>query len=278
MADKSRGRNWCFTYNNYPDTVLVDTVECDYIAYSHEVAPTSGTPHLQGYIHWDNPLRFTSVKTRLPGCHIELMRGRFDQNEAYCSKAGKLIERGTAPVHNDNNGANEITRWQGYYDSAIQGKMDDIHPKVRIQYYATLKRIRNDHCPKPVNLPSVCGIWIYGPPETGKTKRVCEKYPEHYSKMGNKWWDDYNGEPVVFLDEFDSCHIKECLSLLKHWADFKAFRCENKGASIYIRPEKFIICSNHHLNELVSTGDVIYSAVARRFKFIHSSQNICSLI
>ena len=50
----SRNRNYCFTFNNYPDTSLVDNLICKYIAYSKEVAPTTGTPHLQGYVTFVN--------------------------------------------------------------------------------------------------------------------------------------------------------------------------------------------------------------------------------
>lgn len=277
----SRNYNWCFTYNNYENTSLVDGLTCGYIAYSHEVAPSTGTRHLQGYVHFENAITHATAKRRLPGCYVVAMRGRFDQNEDYCSKAGRLIERGTCPQHNDNNGANERLRWQGYYESAVNGKLDEIHPKVRIQYYGTFKRIRQDASTTPENLSGTCGIWIYGPPGSGKTRSVCERYPEHYEKLAEKWWDGYDHQPVVFLDEFDKCHAKELGSYLKSWADFKRFRCETKGGSMLIRPSKFIVCSNHHLNELIPTGDPLYGAIARRFKFVykeHIDQNICSLI
>lgn len=44
----SRSRSWQFTVNNYIDSDLtrLAQVECVYIVYGKEVAPTTGTPHL----------------------------------------------------------------------------------------------------------------------------------------------------------------------------------------------------------------------------------------
>lgn len=93
----SRHRNFCFTFNNYPDTTLVDNVVCRYIGYSKEVG-ASGTPHLQGYISFSNPKTKSAVISLLPGCHIEIMQGSIAQNEEYCSKSAALVERGDKPV------------------------------------------------------------------------------------------------------------------------------------------------------------------------------------
>lgn len=95
--------NWVFTWNNYTAEdmeylrTLVDDGKCKYIAYAEEVAPTTGTKHLQGYMNLVKNQRMTFVKKLLPRCHIERMNGRMDQNEAYCSKQGQLIEHGTKP-------------------------------------------------------------------------------------------------------------------------------------------------------------------------------------
>jgi len=46
----AKARGWLFTWNNYPDTyrAALDELECRYVCAGEEVAPTTGTPHLQG--------------------------------------------------------------------------------------------------------------------------------------------------------------------------------------------------------------------------------------
>lgn len=108
----ARHRNFCFTFNNYPDTELVDNLVCKYIAYSKEVAPTTGTPHLQGYVTFATVKSLNQVKALLPGCHVSVMIGSIAQNDVYISKVATMTERGDKPISNDNKGRAEAMRWQ----------------------------------------------------------------------------------------------------------------------------------------------------------------------
>lgn len=94
-----RSRGWCFTLNNYTDEHLsnVDSVECQYIIYGREVGE-SGTPHLQGYIHFPNARFLSSLRKLIPGAHLTPANGSPEQNIAYCSKEGNVTERGTRPL------------------------------------------------------------------------------------------------------------------------------------------------------------------------------------
>nr|WAE43273.1 MAG: replication associated protein [Cressdnaviricota sp.] len=279
----SRNYNYVVTYNNYPNTDLFDSIECGYIAYGHEVAPTTGTPHLQGFIHFENACSLRAARRRLPGCDVRPMRGRFDQCEAYCSKESELVKRGVCPQFNINNGANEASRWKDVWEAAKEGRLEDIPDKIRIQYYSTFKKIKYDYQPTVANLNprEHCGVWIYGPSGSGKTTSVWDKYPDLYEKMHNQWWDDYEMQEVVLLDEFDAHNVKDLATQLKAWAGWSVFRGEIKGASMKLRPKKFIVCSNHHLNELMPTNHVLYDALKNRFKFVYKesiSDNVCELI
>ena len=96
----SIAKRWCFTINNYTqeDIDLLGTSssthEC-FIKYGKEVAPSTGTNHLQGYIILPKKQRLTAVK-KLVGnkAHIELMRGTVKQNDTYVSKEGSVTELG----------------------------------------------------------------------------------------------------------------------------------------------------------------------------------------
>jgi len=110
MAEKKRASavcNYCFTLNNYSESdvecIQHFATECRGLIFGKEVAPTTGTKHLQGYFQLWRRERTTSLIKRLPkGIHLEAAKGTWVQNEVYCSKGGDYqkfgefeIERGS---------------------------------------------------------------------------------------------------------------------------------------------------------------------------------------
>ena len=94
-------RRFCFTWNNYSD---LDWVLCSefikkYAKYGiigKEIAPNTGTHHIQGFINLQKPMRFSTIKQRLDSrIHIEKANGSDEQNQEYCKKAGDFFEEGT---------------------------------------------------------------------------------------------------------------------------------------------------------------------------------------
>jgi len=73
---------YTFTHNNYIEDdldhykALVDNHVAKYIILGREVAPGTGTRHLQGFLSWTSKKRFNATKLLLPaGVHIETTRG-----------------------------------------------------------------------------------------------------------------------------------------------------------------------------------------------------------
>lgn len=99
---KGQYRAWCFTLNNYTsdeEEHIKNMTTYEYMIFGHEIAPKTGTPHLQGYVYFKNARSMESLKKRMnPRCHYEPARGSPSQNDVYCSKeATDIFERGIKP-------------------------------------------------------------------------------------------------------------------------------------------------------------------------------------
>jgi len=72
-----------------------------------------------------------------------------------------------------------------------------------IRCYNQIKRIEKDHM-KPQHRGQVKTLVYWGPPGCGKTRLAVSKLPEdYYLKLPtNKWWDGYQGEKYVLIDDF----------------------------------------------------------------------------
>ena len=90
-----------FTLNNYTDDDIERLAnpyeQVKFIAYGKEIAPTTETPHLQGYICCWEPQRMTFFKRQIPRAHMEPMRGRLQDNDKYIEKEGDLTTWGQKP-------------------------------------------------------------------------------------------------------------------------------------------------------------------------------------
>jgi len=100
----SRAKNWCFTHNNYSDDDIAgyrsvaDHGDVVYIIFGKEVAPTTQTPHLQGFVSFKARKRLTQVKALLPGeQHLIAAVGSPQQNRTYCIKEDAFEEYGEIP-------------------------------------------------------------------------------------------------------------------------------------------------------------------------------------
>lgn len=101
-ANASRSRNWCFTVNNYDlvdETLMTTAFEMSssirYLIYGREVAPGTGTKHLQGFISFSSLKSLSQVKKEIhQTCHWEIARGSVEDNYRYCSKDGDFVQLG----------------------------------------------------------------------------------------------------------------------------------------------------------------------------------------
>lgn len=98
-----KARAWVFTLNNYTDeecaAVEAEAQGALRLLVGKEIAPTTGTPHLQGYIRFKNPVRFAALKKRHPRANFHIAKGNDSQNFQYTSKESLWLDHG---VNNDH--------------------------------------------------------------------------------------------------------------------------------------------------------------------------------
>ena len=184
-----RARAWVYTTNNYfasvdPNAPL-PTLQPNmrYLCFGREVCPTTGTPHLQGYVVFNHPVQNPS---RLfaeygPHTHMEVAVGSAEDNMEYCSKEGDFMEFGDMPVspqvRNKKGGEATKKRYSDAFLAAKEGRLDEIPEDLRIRHYCTFDKIKIDYTPKPKHLEGELGnLWIVGGTGTGKSSWAYRYY------------------------------------------------------------------------------------------------------
>lgn len=264
-------KNWCWTLNN-PIAEEFDSLTSDVYTYSvvgKEVGE-EGTPHAQGYTIFKKNQRLSAVKKLLPRAHWEVRKGSHEQASDYCKKDGDFMEDGTPPMSKKRQGECEKERWSEAVKRAKLGEIDDIDPDIQLRFYRTLKDMKRDYMTKPADVDGTCGVWIYGESGSGKSRLARDDYPDAYDKPANKWWDGYQLEENVIIDDLDQNH-KVLGHHLKIWADRYSFIAETKGGAVSIRPSSIVVTSQYRIEDIWE-DEATREALNRRFKKIHVTQ------
>lgn len=267
-----QGCNWCFTLNNYIDNevaVLKTMAQMEmtkWCIYGREVGE-SGTKHLQGYFVFAKNKRLAALREFLPRAHWEKAKGSHEQNFNYCSKDGDYDEFGVRPKFESQNGAKrEINRWETAWSLAKENRIVEIEPQIKVTSYNNLRSIAKDFMKESADADNVTGIWIQGPSGCGKSREARRRYPGAFKKNANKWWDGYQGEEYVILDDLDPNH--EILGHhFKIWADRYAFVAETKGGALNIRPKVFCITTQYKIDQIFK-DEATREAIKRRFTVV----------
>ena len=266
--EMSKARSYCFTYNNYDEGGIarLKGLQAKYLVFGKETS-AAGTPHLQGLIVFSNQRSHAAVRKLLVGCHVEAAKDAV-QAAAYCKKGSQphdqweelrqdgpdygkdadVYEQGVAPRSKAQQGAAEKERWKRAFDLAKSGELDEIDEDIRLRYYSTIKRIKQDHQVVPESIEKLDFYWYVGPSGTGKSKAAREAHPGAYIKNSNKWWDGYANHDAVIIEEWDP--TLACMaSFMKKWADHYAFNAEVKGGTLMARPKTIVVTSNYTIRE-----------------------------
>lgn len=243
-----RGRRWCFTYYmDDPERLPDRHATMDYMVYGWETCPTTKRPHLQGYVEWDQTRTMAHCQKVLP-CSWRLCNGDQASNIKYCTKEGDFIEFGEKKNQGARSdlaalraavdvGTPELQLWQDHFST-----MTRYHKGVNI-YRSLLVPERNWQ---------TIVILIVGPPGRGKTNTafaLAKGFGEPLfvipeTKGSGLYFDMYQGQPIVLLDEMDGGRMKP--TLFNGLCDSKPYTVPIHGTgNVNWCPRVIIITSNY---------------------------------
>jgi len=264
-----RFRHWVYTLNNptREETAMVNSlIEGDtslrYLVYQLEEGD-EGTPHHQGYCEFTDRMSMAKLK-KMPyfeRAHLESRKGNRDQARVYCKKEEGRIEgpfefgewiKNTGQKHIINemieSAQNGIP-----LSEALDAPFRTVLPRY-FKFYQTVQswkykeRARTLYLNREtVDRKVLC---LIGPTGSGKTSYVYKnheiqdiyKWTGGSGSKGSVFFDDYEGEKVILLDDFGKGQLPYRLMLIL--CDIYPVRFDIKGSHTYIPWETIYISSN----------------------------------
>lgn len=293
----SQSRTYQITINNPEDKGFTDEKIEQIIAksrvifacYAHEIGE-NGTPHVHIYMLFPSARRFSTLKKKFPGAHIEKTYGSPEDNIDYIKKQGKFAETskaetsvegsyrefGTLPSNlslenSDMEQVVELLR-KGY--SVVD--IIEAFPKYAFKVNA-IEAVKQAFLAEKYRetMRPVAVTYKYGATGTGKTRSIYQEFsPDEvcritaYGKNGVKF-DSYKSENVLVFEEFASqIPIEEFLVYLDIYPLMLPARYADKTACY----TKVIITSNlpleaQYVDEQVQKRET-YKAFLRRINWV----------
>ena len=226
-------RDWCFTCFDTEKELEFDKDNVRYICYGVEQCPTTNKEHYQGYAIFKRTCRMPKAKSWIgggPRTHCESRRGTRDQARDYCRKSnGRFFEYGQF----------EGLTTTDVFRLPISVIKED-HPAFYCRYHKGLEKL---NVQKGEKWRDVKVTILWGKTGTGKTRQVMERDNVYKIDPPYKWWDGYEGEEILLIDDYKKGQIDrgQLLNLL----DGYRLRLETKGSHTWALWKEVYITTNY---------------------------------
>lgn len=273
LPSNPQSQNWMFTINNPrpqdEPNAFITTDMYAYLCYQPEIGE-NGTPHFQGYVRFQKRWSFRQVKKLHSLAHWEIRKGSHEQAVAYCTKTATRVQ-GQAPIilgdYSEGKGhRQDLVDLKETIDTGAPIKVvADAHFGTFLKYSRGIMAYRLLRSKVRNWIPDV--TVIYGPTGTGKSRAARAYAGEedtywYFPQEGQKWWDGYDGESTVIIDEFYPGAQKWRHSDVLRLFDSTPLFVQIKGGSIPMLARHFIITSNSAPDEWYQT---LFQAIPAKY-------------
>lgn len=260
-------REWVYTINHYTeeDLTQVRDLKCRFHVWAPEVG-AQGTPHIQGYVVFKDQKTRKAVSSLLKRAWLaprskhstpeqcrDYIVGPYSKNGKTKPHNPDAVQVGTIPEQGKRNDLNEFhaaikagKRGRDLSTDflAVRGK----YPRLEQTLINEEDKQRAIGLFKDGIRPEVHVRW--GEPGVGKSRYVYDKhgaeniYELNLGDGSNRsvWWDGYDGEEVILINDFDGeLGWKYLLRLLDRYP----FRMQVKGGHCWRLCKYIYITANH---------------------------------
>ncbi len=231
-------RDYVFTAWEEPDWCEKN---CRYICWGVELCPKTKKMHWQGFAIFSRTCRFKMAKKWIGAgdkTHIEVRKGTRCDARKYCMKDGIFHEYGIFEGH---------TKECIFKLPLIRIKEE--YPEFYCRYHRGLEKLNVD---KGIPWRNICVHWLWGTAGCGKTKMAMKHMTETSGvfKLDRpfKWFDGYNGEETLVIDDVDRDDFDQYRGLFLNLLDGYRLRLEIKGSFTYAKWCHVFITSNFNPN------------------------------
>lgn len=257
MAKDLQSRKWQLTFNNpvehgYSHEVIKERLalfsSLVYWCMSDEIG-NEGTYHTHLFVVFSSAVRFTTIRNKFEGAHLEIVNGTSKQNRDYIRKEGKWAD-------DDKSETNLSDTFEEYGEMPLesQGKRSDITKLYQMikdgldnyeiveespSYLLQLDKIEKTR--QMIREKTYRQVWrdvettyIFGESGAGKTRSVMEKYGYDQVYRITDYdhpFDSYNGQDIIVFEEFrSSLRINDMLNYLDGYPLYLPCRYMNRVA------------------------------------------------
>lgn len=239
-------KSWCYTLNNYTDAEceFFSKLDCKRHRCGKEVG-ASGTPHLQGFITFNNATRLSALKKLNGRAHWEPAKA-VEASLNYVAKESDIfidVDKSQQGKRNDlHDAVATLKRTRDVLDVAEE------HPAAFVKFHRGFDRLQqamvHKECEKK-DFPTEVHVY-WGVPGSGKSRTCRELDPDLFcvpcpAPDGRLWWDGYRGQKTILFDDFyGGCKYSEMLRYLDRYA----MQVPVKGGFVWRQWTQVFITSN----------------------------------